>query len=208
MDDLERFGSRLAASLQRLADDIPTDVDTDLYAASTVRLAGRRHRLAGPWGRSELAVPRPLRLVLAVAALVGLAFAMLLVAQGVRPSVVTGSVHGELVCSDLLPAAALPADLACASELSDPGFSGPVDLRLDPATLFAAGASRAGTMTIRGANGTWSGPVHVVVGPNGLVGGDATLASDGAAIESVLEVRLVAGGGTRWGVLGTVRRTR
>ena len=48
----------------------------------------------------------------------------------------------------------------------------------------------------------------MVVGPNGMVGGDASLASEGQVVGSFLQVRLIAGDGPRWGVLGTVRRTR
>jgi hypothetical protein len=208
MAELDRFERRLAAGLERLADEVPTAVDAAAVAhriaAAEAQRRGRSGRLAhtGP-GTHGLAPV--LRFALAPVALLLLVFGIIVLAERIAPAPSEGLFAGRAVCEGAPWTSATDAvAVDCILELADPRLAGPLRIVAGPATDAGGYAVRTGTLELRGSDATWTGALLLQVGRNGLASGTARLGGDGAAEGCVLDVRLVSADGVDWGVLATV----
>lgn len=209
---MERFESRLAASLEQLADEVPTSVSgTRLAREIAAADAGRGwpERLREAWDRTlaPLGGLAPVfRYALAPAFLLILAAGLFALAQRTEPVPFADPVVGQMTCEGptwTTSSRAVEA-LACSAELRDPRLSGTVRLDVDAAEAAAGVRVRSGTIELRTASGTWHGDVGLTVGANGMAIGDAVLAGSADDSGLVLGLHLITSDGRTWGLMASV----
>ncbi len=204
MAEPDRFEARLAASLARLADDVPTDVDPARVAA-TVAAAERLGWL--PWwpGLRGLRLVPALQLAIVLAALLALALGLLVLAPRLVQSPFEAQLRGRIVCEGTpwTTSDVGGLQLDCRSELADPRLAGTVRISVDELPQAGTGVIRPGAMELRAGGATWTGGLQVTTAPNGLAIGDAVLEGDGTADGVVLHLHLLSTDGLAWGVLAT-----
>jgi hypothetical protein len=207
MVEMERFESRLAAGLGRLADEVPTAVDAAAVARSVAATAAKRSGLlarltAGPatGGLSPI-----VRFGLAPVALLVLVFGLVTLSERIAPAPLEGASTGRAACqgSPWTTAPTAAVALECAIELADPRLAGSMRLVAGPATDAGRFDVRSGSLEIRAGDAAWAGTVGLRIGPNGLVVADAHLTGDGTAEGLDVDLHLVSADGLRWGVLAT-----
>jgi hypothetical protein len=207
MTELEQFEARLAASLEHLADEVPTTVDSrELTAAIVATEAGRGwlHPAFGAHLRPRAAV---LRYALAAAALLLLAAAVAAVlAPRFMAAPFDAMTHGRMTCSEAAweSSATDPVVLDCVLAMPDTRLAGNVQISLGAPSTAAGGISRFGSIALSGNGARWTGTIQVTAAPNEAAFGDGRLHGSDAADGQVLYLHLMSGDGLTWGVLGNV----
>jgi hypothetical protein len=209
MSELDRFEARLAVSLARLADQVPTEVDP-VRVAATIASSERRARV--PWwpGLRSLRLVPTLQLAIVLAALLALALGLLVLAPRLLQSPFEAALHGRIVCEG---APWTTSDvggqvLDCRSELADPRLAGTVRISVDELPQAGTGVVRPGAMELRAGGASWTGGLQVTTAANGLAIGDAVLEGDGTADGVVLHLHLLSTDGLAWGVLATTSEAK
>jgi hypothetical protein len=204
MAEPDRFEARLAASLARLADEVPTDVDPARVAAT---IASGERRGWMPWwpGLRSLRLAPALQLAIVLAALLALALGLLVLAPRLVQSPFEAQLRGRIVCEGApwTTSDVGRLQLDCRSELADPRLAGTVRISLDELPQAGTGVIRPGAMELRAGGASWTGGLQVTAAPNGLAIGDAVLVGDGTADGVVLHLHLLSTDGLAWGVLAT-----
>jgi hypothetical protein len=203
MADMDRFEARLAASLERLADEVPTRVDAAELTATIAAAEGRR---GWPLTRTRDRRRAPaLRVALVLAAILALVFGMIALAPRLVRTPFAPMSHGSMTCAGA-PAitGAGPVTLECVAELPDSRLAGDALITLGAAADVGGVAVRPGTMELGAADATWRGTLELTTAPNGVSAGDAVLEGSGGAAGIVLRLHILSAGGTEWGLLGWV----
>ena len=203
MAEMDRFEARLAASLEHLADEVPTRVNAAELTAAIAASEGRR---GWPWVRArDRGHAAVLRVALVLAAVLALVFGMLALAPRLVRTPFEPVSHGTMTCAGAPPVAGTgPLTLECRTALPDPRLSGDARITLGAAVDMGGIAVRPGTMELDAADATWSGTLEVTTAPNGISVGDAVLEGSGGAAGIVLRLHLLSAGGSEWGLLGWV----
>jgi hypothetical protein len=203
MAELDRFEARLAASLERLADEVPTRVDA---AELTATIAAAERRRGWPFARARARGGAPaLRVALVLAAILALVFGMLALAPRLVRTPFAPMSHGSMTCAGAPPITGVgPVTLECAAELPDSRLAGDALITLGTAVGLGGTAVRPGTMALDAAGATWRGTIGLTTAANGVSAGDAVLTGSGDAAGIVLRLHLLSAGGTEWGLLGWV----
>lgn len=207
---IDLFEARVAASLERLADEVPTDVDAvELTATLASAATGPRwlpRRMSG-WAT---AIAPVLRLVLVVMAVLALLHGAAVL--GPRPirTPIPSPIHGLITC-DGGPWTTSMVDsvtLDCVSSLPDPRLAGTVRITLDDPAQSGGTPTRTGSMELQAGGATWEGWLRVTTTPNGMAVGGAVLVGQATAQGVVLDLRLMSSDGRDWGVLATTTESR
>jgi hypothetical protein len=203
MAELDRFEARLAASLERLADEVPTRVDA---AELTATIAAAEARRGWPWSRARARGGTPaLRVALVLAAVLALVFGMLALAPRLVRTPFAPMSHGSMTCAGAPSiTGAGPVTLECVAELPDSRLAGDALITLGTASPRGGIAMRPGTMEVDAAGATWRGAIGFTTAANGVSVGDAVLTGSGAAAGIVLRLHLLSADGIEWGLLGWV----
>lgn len=205
MTEIDPFEARFAASLERLADEVPTEVDpVRLTAALAAEASGPRWRPR--WWSNPASPTAPIvRLMLVVAAVLALLYGAAVLAPRPAPTPIASPVHGVITC-DGEPWATSARDgltLDCTSELPDPRLAGTVRITLDSPAQPGETPTRTGSMEMRAGSATWAGRVRFTTAPNGMTVGGAVLGGHGTVEDIVIDIHLMSGDGLDWGVLVT-----
>jgi hypothetical protein len=210
MAELEQFEARLAASLERLADEIPTAVDPrELTAAIATAEAG--HRWLRPWfGGRPIHRVAVLRYAAIAAALLLLAAAAAVLAPRFMAAPFGATIHGRMTCTgpSLTSSTNESVELECVSLLPDSRLAGSVRIALDRPLEIAGGLVRSGAIELSGDGARWNGAIQVTTAPNESAFGDGWLQGSGAAVGQALYLHVMSSDGQTWGVLGTVASGR
>ncbi len=201
MAEMDRFEARLAASLERLADEVPTRVDA---AELTATIAAAERRGGWPWvrARGRGRVPA-LRVALVLVAILALVFGMLALAPRLVRTPFEPISHGSMTCAGAPSITGTgPVTLECVADLSDSRLAGDALITLGPAT--PGSFARSGSMQLDASGASWAGDVETLSAPTGMVTGGAVLVGEGAAAGLVQRVRLLSADGLDWGLLGWV----
>lgn len=209
MAEMERFERRLAASLERLADEVPTHVDARQLAAEAAAANARPRWLTLLLGERGRQLNPALWTAVVVAATLLLLLGVLIVGQRMSRAPFEATTHGPMSCvGPALGSTSGDVVLDCTSRLANPRLAGPVRISLGGATPHAGATLRRGAMTVDGVDARWSGDVIVMSAPNGVITGEASLMGDRAGAGIVLRVRLLSGDGRDWGLLGWAEEVR
>lgn len=203
MAEMDRFEARLASSLERLADEVPTRVDA---AELTATIVAAERRRGWPWigARGRKGVPA-LRVALVLAAVLALVFGMLALAPRLVQTPFEPISHGSMTCAGAPSiSGAGPVTLECVAELPDSRLAGDALIALGAAADLGGVAVRPGTVELDAEGATWRGTLEVTTAPNGVSAGDAVLEGSGGAAGIVLRLHLLSANGTEWGLLGWV----
>lgn len=205
MAELEQFEARLAASLEHLADEVPTAVDArELTAAIASAEAGHRwlRPRIGAWP-TRVTV---LRYAALAAALLLLAAAAAVLAPRFLATPFDATIHGRMTCTEhsWTSSTAGPVELECVSQLPDGRLAGNVVVTLGGPSEDLGGIVRSGSMELSGDGARWTGIVQITTAPNEAAFGDGRLHGSGAADGQVLYLHVMSGDGLTWGVLGNV----
>jgi hypothetical protein len=207
MAEMDRFEARLAASLERLADEVPTEVDP-VELTAVIAAAGRRRSWRWPGALSFRDAPA-LWVALVLATVLALAFGMVTLAPRLVRPPFEPLVLGSMTCAG--PPAiwgAGPLALDCVMDLPDERMDGDARIMLGMPADVGGIPVRPGTIELNGADAAWHGPVEVTTAPNGVSTGDAVLEGSGRAERLILSIHLVSADGTGWGLLGRVEARR
>lgn len=210
MADMDRFEARLAQALERYADEAPTAVD----AAEVTRAVAADHaqrgwpgRLAGGWWPTA----RALRFApvaqgaLAVVVIVAMGAGAFALAERMSPVPLDVALTGQMDCpgfTSTIPAAQ-SIELSCSAAFSGTRLAGPARITLGPATTSLGLPARPGSMELHAAGSTWQGAIWVTTSPNGLILGNARLATE-SPDGQILNLQIVGGDGIPWGLLGAI----
>ena len=200
MAEMERFEARLAAAIDRLADEAPTTVDDQQLARAIASAEAAHHPIAFRLGWR-------LRIAVAVILILALAIAMVALAERIAPAPLSGSIIGRLACTGppWVSSDTVTVALECSSDLGDPRFSGWITIDIGEADQVDGVSYRAGRVALRMESATCAGRLRVTEAPNGMAVADAALACDAALRGTVLTLRFVTGDGLSWSVLGSFR---
>ena len=196
MTEIDPFEARFAASLERLADEVPTEVDpVRLTAALAAAASGPRWRPR--WRSDPASWTAPIvRLMLVVAAVLALLYGAAVLAPRPAPAPIASPVHGVITC-DGEPWATSARDgvtLDCASELPTAADGHGPDHPRQPHTARGnADANRVDGDARRQRGVGGMGPVHV--GPRGMTVGGAVLGGHGTVEDMVIDIHLMSGDG-------------
>jgi hypothetical protein len=206
MAELEQFEARLAASLEHLADEVPTAVDArELTAAIASAEAG--HRWLRPvFGTRPLQPLMILRYAAIAAALLLLAAAAVVLAPRFMAAPFDATIHGRMTCTgpSLMSTANDPIELECVSKLPDSRLAGALRINLEGPSEMAGGLVRSGAIELSGQGARWTGVIQVTTALNEAGFGDGWLRGSGAADGQALYLHVMSRDGQTWGVVGTV----
>lgn len=205
MTEIDPFESRLAASLERLADEVPTEVDP-VHLTTALATAASAPSWLPRWRPARTSAAAPLvRLMLIVVAVVALLYGTAVLAPRPAPASIASPLHGLITC-DGEPWATSARDevtLDCTSELPDPRLAGTVRITLDSPAEPGETPTRTGSMEMHAGNATWVGRVRCTTAPSGMTVGGAVLGGHGSVEDFVIDIHLMSGDGLVWGVLVT-----
>jgi hypothetical protein len=210
MAELDRFEARLAASLERLADEVPTYVDPLELTASIAAAEAGRGWLRPMTGLRGLRLSLALRLGLILVTVLALGLGMVVLSQRRVPAPFDAMTHGPMTC----PGPAWTAEAAgslvleCTSALPDPRLAGIVRITLDATTAAGDPIVRTGSIHLDGDGAGWAGFLEMMTAPSGMTSAEAVLAGTGAADGLVLQLHLVSTDGLEWGLLASVASDR
>ena len=210
MAELDRFEARLAASLERLADEVPTHVDPQELTESIAAAEAGRGWLRPITGLSGLRLSPVLRLGLVLMTVLALVLGMVVLSQRRVPAPFDAMTHGTMTCPGPAGTAEAtgPLVLECTSALPDPRLAGGVRMTLDAATAAGDVIVRTGAMQLDGDGAGWAGSLEMMTAPSGLRSAHAVLAGTGAVDGLVLRLTLMSTDGLDWGLLASVASGR
>jgi hypothetical protein len=209
MTELERFEDRLAASLVRLADEAPVEVDavelTQKVASSSRGFGGLR--LGRAWLPSALR--SPLVTAAQAALIVGLILVLIaavVLGQRIAQRPYPGMLTGELACAGT-PWTATdsgPVVLECSTKVQDARLVGTARIVIGAPTATIQSERRQSTVELRADDATWRGDLELMVNGNGTAAGDALLIGEGGAAGLLGRLHFVTADGVTWGVVGSM----